>query len=172
ILVIDDSVMLLSFVKEILEEKSYPVVTAENGEDGLRLCAQESPDLVLLDFVLPDMKGDGVCRRLLANEETAKVPVVYVSGFGSDLSANREELSNIIGVLNKPFTSEALIGAVEKYLEGKEPSELPEPVPAPREVAPAPVVTRRPPPIVQPVVSESLGASNGPRPVANHSGAS
>ena len=172
ILVIDDSVMLLSFVKEILEEKNYPVVTAENGEDGLRLCAQESPDLVLLDFVLPDMKGDEVCRRLLANEATAKVPVVYVSGFGSDLSANREELSNIIGVLNKPFTSEALIGAVEKYLEGKEPSELPEPVPAPREVAPAPVVTRRPPPIVQPVVSDSLGASNGPRPVANHSGAS
>jgi len=168
ILVIDDSVMLLSFVKEILEEKSYPVVTAENGEDGLRLCAQESPDLVLLDFVLPDMKGDEVCRRLLANEETAKVPVLYVSGFGSDLSANREELSNIIGVLNKPFTSEALIGAVEKYLEGKEPSTLP----APREVAPVPVVTRRPPPIVQPVVSDSLGASNGPRPVETPSGAS
>jgi DNA-binding response OmpR family regulator len=165
LLVIDDSVMLLSFVKEILEEKGYSIVTAENGEDGLRLCAQESPDLVLLDFVLPDMKGDEVCRRLLGQEATAKVPVVYVSGFGSDLSAHREELPNIIGVLNKPFTSEALISAVEEYLEGKEPSELPAPVVAPREVAPAGAVTRRSPPIGEPVVSNSLGASNGPRPV-------
>ncbi len=165
VVVIDDSVMLLSFVKEILEEKGYSIAIAENGEDGLRLCAQKPPDLVLLDFVLPDMKGDEVCRRLLDNETTARVPVVYVSGFGSDLCAQRAELANVIGVLNKPFTSEGLIGAIEKYLKGTEPPEVPARVPMTRAVSAAAVVSRRGPALGDRVFSDWAGTSNGPRPV-------
>jgi CheY-like chemotaxis protein len=89
ILVIDDSVMLLSFVKEMLDEQGYDVVTAETGEEGLKACRTQLPDLILLDFVLPDMKGDEVCRRLVADAATAKIPVIYVSGFGSDLQQDR-----------------------------------------------------------------------------------
>jgi len=120
VLVIDDSVMLISFVKEILEEQGYDVQTAATGSDGVELCRSGSPDLILLDFVLPDMKGDEVCRRLIAIPETAKVPVIYISGFGSDLKPDRNELPNLIGSLNKPFTSEALLAAVRNFLLGEQ----------------------------------------------------
>ncbi|MEO7724740.1 MAG: response regulator, partial [Chthoniobacterales bacterium] len=64
ILVIDDSAMLLSFVKEILDEQQYRVLTAPTAAEGLEISRKEKPDLILLDFILPDMKGDEVCRKL------------------------------------------------------------------------------------------------------------
>ncbi len=84
------------------------------------------PDLILLDFVLPDMKGDEVCRQLVADPATAKIPVVYVSGFGSDLQPDRSEIPNVIGSISKPFTSETLVNAVRTYLgdEGSPPREI------------------------------------------------
>ena len=120
VLVIDDSAMLLSFVKEILDEHDYRVLTAPNGTEGLSLSRSGTPDLILLDFVLPDMKGDEVCRKLVADPATATIPVVYVSGFGSDLQPNRSEIPNVIGLLSKPFTSAMLIEAVRGYLGEEE----------------------------------------------------
>lgn len=116
ILVIDDSLMLLSFVKEILSEEHYDVVTAPTAEEGLQACRATAPALILLDYVLPDMKGDEVCRKLMADAVTSKIPVVYMSGFGSDLQPDRTEIPNVIGSLSKPFTSESLINAVQNYL--------------------------------------------------------
>ena len=126
ILVIDDSAMLLSFVKEILEEQNYDILTAPTATEGLQLSRSAMPDLILLDFVLPDMKGDEVCRQLVADPATAKIPVVYVSGFGSDLQPDRSEIPNVIGSISKPFTSETLVNAVRTYLgdEGSPPSEI------------------------------------------------
>ncbi len=162
ILVIDDSVMLLSFVKEILEEQGYEVVTAETGEEGLRLCRAESPDLVLLDFVLPDMKGDEVCRRLMSDPATAKVPVVYVSGFGSELQAGRAELPNIIGSLSKPFTSEALVSAARGYISGEFDPNEGMPASLSREMTSG--STQRPPtrPVPPPPPAEWVETGNGP----------
>jgi DNA-binding response OmpR family regulator len=119
ILVIDDSPMLLSFVKEILDEQDYKVLTAPAAAEGLDLSRSALPDLILLDFVLPDMKGDEVCRKLIAHPATAGIPVVYVSGFGSDLQPDRAEVPNVVGSLAKPFTSDTLIKAVRGYLAGE-----------------------------------------------------
>ena len=141
ILVIDDSAMLLSFVKEILEEQNYDILTAPNATEGLQVSRSAMPDLILLDFVLPDMKGDEVCRQLVADPATAKIPVVYVSGFGSDLQPDRSEIPNVIGSISKPFTSETLVNAVRTYLgdEGRPPYEM----------KPALTENSRPPPAAQ-----------------------
>jgi len=141
ILVIDDSAMLLSFVKEILEEQNYDILTAPTATEGLHLSRSVVPDLILLDFVLPDMKGDEVCRQLVADPATAKIPVVYVSGFGSDLQPDRSEIPNVIGSISKPFTSETLVNAVRTYL-GDEGS-------PPREIKSARTENSRPPPAAQ-----------------------
>ena len=124
ILVVDDSLMLLSFVKEVLIEANYEVSTASSGEEAVRAAQSGVPDLILLDFILPDMKGDEVCRRLLENPGTATIPVVYMSGYGAELQASRSENSNVIGFLNKPFTSDLLIKTVETHMPKK--SEEPE----------------------------------------------
>jgi len=121
VLVIDDSLMLLSFVKEILAEANYSVVTAATAEEGLVAASNDVPDLVLLDYVLPDMKGDEVSRHLAKSSATAKVRIVYMSGFGADLKPDQINNANVIGSLNKPFTSDLLLKTVEKYMP-KEPS--------------------------------------------------
>ncbi|MEY2560757.1 MAG: hypothetical protein QOG51_1172 [Verrucomicrobiota bacterium] len=125
ILVLDDSLMLLSFVKEILSEANYVAMTAPTAEEGLAAAASDVPDLILLDYVLPDMKGDEVCQRLSENPATAKVPIIYMSGFGADLKPDQITSANVIGSLNKPFTSDLLIKTVEKYMpkETTEPSQ-------------------------------------------------
>jgi DNA-binding response OmpR family regulator len=126
VLVIDDSLMLLSFVKEILSEANCEVTTAPTAQEGLSAAASDPPDLVLLDYVLPDMKGDEVCQRLGENAATAGVPIVYMSGFGTDLPADEIKSPSVIGSLNKPFTSDLLIKTVENYMP-KDPNEPAEP---------------------------------------------
>ncbi len=116
VLVIDDSLMLLSFVKEILAESNYSVVTAATAEEGLVAASNDVPDLILLDYVLPDMKGDEVSRHLAKNSATARVRIVYMSGFGADLKPDQISNANVIGSLNKPFTSDLLLKTVEKYM--------------------------------------------------------
>jgi len=116
VLVIDDSMMLLNFVKEILAEANYQVVAAPTAEEGLRAAAADTPNLILLDYVLPDMKGDEVLGRLLQEQTTANVPVVYMSGFGADLQSDPKKNPNVIGSLNKPFTSELLLKTVDTYM--------------------------------------------------------
>ena len=148
ILVIDDSLMLLRFVEEILAEANYQVMTAANGADGLQHAKEaDGPDLILLDYVLPDMKGDQVSRSLLEDPATAQIPVIYMSGFGADLRPDRIANANVIGFLNKPFTSDLLIKTVESHMpkspgEG-EPSQPESVPPTPSEAVdqtePAPV---------------------------------
>src|SRR5947208_9306773 len=116
ILVVDDSLMLLSFVKEVLIEANYDVTSTSTGEEAVREAQTNLPDLILLDFILPDMKGDEVCGRLLENPRTAAIPVVYMSGYGAELQASRSQNSNVIGFLNKPFTSDLLIKTVEPHM--------------------------------------------------------
>jgi DNA-binding response OmpR family regulator len=124
LLAVDDSMMLLSFVKEVLVDAGYEVTTASTGEEAVREAQRGSPDLILLDFILPDMKGDEVCRRLLENPGTAGIPVVYMSGYGAELQASGQN-SNVIGFLNKPFTSDLLTRTVETHMPRKQDEQPP-----------------------------------------------
>jgi DNA-binding response OmpR family regulator len=116
VLVIDDSPMLLSFVKEILGEANYDVATASTGAESLAAAKRDPPDLILLDYALPDMKGDEVVRSLSTESVTTGIPVLYMSAFGSDLKPDPVSNSNVIGFLNKPFTSDLLIETIESHM--------------------------------------------------------
>ena len=154
VLVIDDSLMLLSFVQEILTEASYEVTTAPTAEEGLKVAASEHPHLILLDYVLPDMRGDEVVRRLSDVAATANIPVVYMSGLGADLPPDQDASPSVIGALNKPFTSDLLVKTVAGYMP-KDPSEA---SPATKEPEPQPALVAEQPasPKSEPVISESL----------------
>ena len=128
VLVIDDSLMMLKFVGEILTEANYEVVTAGTAQEGLQATRQKKPDLILLDYLLPDVRGDELSERLGADKLTADVPVVFMSGFGAALENVQGRSENVLGILNKPFTTDSLIKAVEDNLskvpgeEGAEPA--------------------------------------------------
>jgi DNA-binding response OmpR family regulator len=116
VLVIDDSLMLLNFVREILTDANCEVTTAATGAESLATVKNDPPDLILLDYALPDMKGDEVVRKLSAESATARIPVVYMSAFGTDLQPEQVSNSNVVGFLNKPFTSDLLIKTVTKQM--------------------------------------------------------
>jgi DNA-binding response OmpR family regulator len=125
ILVIDDSLTLLGFVEEILTEANYQVVTAGTSQEGLQAARQQKPDLILLDYLLPDLPGDELSQRLSEDESTAHIPVLFMSGFGANLEEAQARSENVLGILQKPFTSDSLLKAVDQNLsrdEGAEPA--------------------------------------------------
>jgi DNA-binding response OmpR family regulator len=134
VLVIDDSLMLLSFIKDILGEAHYEVTAVSTAAEGLEMAKKARPDLILLDYVLPDMKGDEVTERLRDEPWTKEIPIVYMSGLGVDLKIDRGAAPNVIGFLNKPFTSDLLIKTVGNYMPNS-PDEQPS---EPQETASSP----------------------------------
>ncbi len=118
ILAIDDSLTLREFIQRCLAKQSaeYQIVLAKDGGEGLALAARELPDLILLDFVLPDMKGDEVCRRLQAEAQTAGLPIVLMSSSAADIKRTSEEFENVIKAIAKPFTPELLCATVAHSL--------------------------------------------------------
>ncbi|HOW35176.1 MAG TPA: response regulator [Candidatus Omnitrophota bacterium] len=88
IVVIDDERNLCILMKAILEGTGlYRVMCAYDGIRGQRLCEQILPDLIFLDFIMPDMDGDQVIERLKGNPETKDIPVILISGLGEMIQA-------------------------------------------------------------------------------------
>src|SRR5947207_14784901 len=117
--------MLLIFVEDALAnaDPSFQIVTAFTGGEGVRRAEVMIPDLVLLDYSLPDLRGDQVCERLLENESTARIPIVMMSGHVAEMAATARKYRNVVGTIAKPFLSDALVALVREMLsKGSLPS--------------------------------------------------
>jgi DNA-binding response OmpR family regulator len=95
-------------------------LTAKDAEEGLRIAVDGKPDLILLDFILPDMKGDAVCSRLVANEATAEIPVVMMSSNVGDIRRAESEYRNVVKAIAKPFTPDLLTATVRFVIRSRE----------------------------------------------------
>lgn len=116
ILVIDDSQTIRKLVECHLSQAGYRVALAPDADQGLEAAARLGPDLILLDHQLPGTTGDEVCRRLLASEATAKIPVVVSSAMRNRAFAAYTEYPNVVDQIPKPFTPELLKGGVANAL--------------------------------------------------------
>jgi DNA-binding response OmpR family regulator len=143
IVVVDDTEMLLIFVEDALTTANpeLQITTALNGMNGVSEVGRVLPDLVLLDYSLPDINGDEVCRRLSEDEKTAQIPILMMSGHVAQMKSTAAHYKNIVATIEKPFLSEALVDLVQRTLTGPRPA-LPAPRPAP---APAPLPVASPP---------------------------
>ncbi len=119
ILIIDDTEMLLIFVEDslALADPTLQVTTSLSGLNGVKEAARIVPDLVLADYVLPDIKGDEVCRRIGKDESTARVPIIMMSGHVHEMAAVASKLPNVVATIAKPFRSEALVALVQQTLK-------------------------------------------------------
>jgi DNA-binding response OmpR family regulator len=82
ILVVDDTKDVLMVVSRRLQSWGYEALTADSGEEGLRVAEEQVPDLILLDIMMPRLKGREVCARLKANPKTQKIPVIFLTALG------------------------------------------------------------------------------------------
>ncbi len=120
ILVIEDDAAILRGLKDNLAADLHEVLTAADGEIGLRLVREARPDLVLLDLMLPKLSGYEICRTLRA--EGNRVPILM-------LTARGEEADRILGLdlgaddyVTKPFSVRELLARVRALLRRMEPS--------------------------------------------------
>lgn len=119
ILAIDDSPTLRKFISKHLAAYSdtFEVSVAATGEEGVNSALAESPDVILLDFILPDFNGDEVCRRLLEDKKTAAIPVILMSSSTPDVEKNEGEFENIVRSMIKPFSPQLLCASVSSVLK-------------------------------------------------------
>ena len=85
VLVVDDILSNVKLLEAKLTAEYFEVVTAFNGQECLARMAEQVPDIVLLDVMMPGMDGFEVCRRIKANPRTAHVPVVMVTALDTKL---------------------------------------------------------------------------------------
>jgi CheY-like chemotaxis protein len=102
ILVIDDEGEVRALVSELLAPRFDRVITAPSGEEGLLIASTARPDLILLDFYLPDMDGLAVLRTLKAHATTRQIPVVALTSASAE-QANVLSRAGCVGFIPKPF---------------------------------------------------------------------
>lgn len=129
ILIVDDEVDILKMVDFNLRSAGFATLQALTGKDALRIARSESPDLILLDLMLPDIQGTDVCRQLKSNNGTRQIPVIMVTARG-------EEIDRVVGFelgaedyVVKPFSPRELVLRVKALLKRSHratPEEVPD----------------------------------------------
>lgn len=118
VLVVDDSAVLLRNVKAILE-KEYDVLVATSGEKGIQMAKKKQPDLIVLDYEMPEMNGKQTMEEIRKDEEIREIPIMFLTGV-----ADKENIAGVLalnpaGYLLKPITSERLMEEIDKILRGR-----------------------------------------------------
>jgi DNA-binding response OmpR family regulator len=116
VLVVDDKPDELEIARLSLEEAGYAIGTASNGVEALKKVQTVSPDLILLDVMMPGMNGLVVCENLRKNPATASIPILMLTGLRSYFNHLAAFESGATDYLTKPFIPEELIAKVEELL--------------------------------------------------------
>jgi CheY-like chemotaxis protein len=114
ILVVDDESPNAEVLSFILEEEGYRVVCAVNGQQGLERVAEESPDLILLDYMMPVMDGATMGRALRATPQGRAVKLVMNSSMTE--SALRAHFTDYDAFLRKPYDIDAALKTIRRLL--------------------------------------------------------
>ncbi|MHC4989925.1 MAG: response regulator [Planctomycetota bacterium] len=118
ILVIDDEPHILQVLSLKLGNAGYEVLTAIDGESGLEEALAHQPDLIITDVQMPYLNGVELCRALVDNEKTSRIPVIILTARGYALQGENMQVPNITDVVSKPFSPRALLELVASRLEG------------------------------------------------------
>lgn len=120
ILVVDDEAVLVETIAYNLEQAGYQVVTATDGVGALEAVHRETPELIILDIMLPGMDGLELCRQLRREDATATVPIIM-------LTAKGDEIDKVVGLevgaddyVTKPFGRRELLARVRALLRRAE----------------------------------------------------
>lgn len=116
VLVVDDDGHIREVIRFALEKAGFRVAEAADGRQALEACRADRPDLLVLDILMPEMDGTDVCRQLRAQEETATLPIVF-------LTSKSDEIDRVLGLelggddyVTKPFSPRELVARAKAVL--------------------------------------------------------
>ena len=117
ILVVDDEPNIVQTLKDRLEMNDYVVVTASNGDEGLRAAQEECPDLILLDVIMPVLDGHEMLEKLREQAWGADISVIMLTARSQAQDIQRAKECNIDDYIIKPFDLSELLEKIENILE-------------------------------------------------------
>jgi two-component system phosphate regulon response regulator PhoB len=121
VLVVEDEEALATLLDYNLEKEGFRVERAADGEEGLLKIEEETPDLVLLDWMLPKVSGVEVCRQLRARPETKRTPVLMLTARGEETDKIRGLDTGADDYVTKPFAMSELTARIRALLRRTRP---------------------------------------------------
>ncbi len=117
ILIVDDEPDFVEFLSIRLKSCDYDVISAADGESGLKKAQEEKPDLIILDVLMPTMNGFEMCKRLKENELTKNMPVVMLTALAQerDLAKGLKEGADCF--ITKPFSAVDLLYEIKTAMK-------------------------------------------------------
>lgn len=115
VLLVEDNDAIRGAFTALLESSGYRVVGAPNGADALRLAGEDCPDLVILDLGLPDVNGLEVARALRRAPETARIPIVALTGQALETHREASLASGCSVYLTKPVDTHELLRIIGEF---------------------------------------------------------
>lgn len=122
ILVIEDNLVEIETIKARLKQKQYEVLTAQNGEDGIRLAIEEQPDLIFMDMILPGMHGLEATIRLKQIPKTKDIPIVALTVMDSSEFVATCFKEGVNAFIKKPYNFSEIFEKTERILRISDPS--------------------------------------------------
>lgn len=117
ILVVDDTRQNLELLSKLLERGGYDVAQAMDGPEALELATKETPDLILMDILMPGMNGIEVCRRLKADPATQGIPVIFLTAKSESVEILAGFDAGAVDYVTKPFRVSELLARVHVHVE-------------------------------------------------------
>jgi two-component system cell cycle response regulator DivK len=117
ILLIEDNVDHARLVRRVLEPHGYRFLHAADGESGLRLAAEEKPDLILLDLGLPDLDGQTVAALIKHSSELVRVPLVAITAWPPHTAEPMAKAYGCDGYISKPISPREFPAQIAAYLK-------------------------------------------------------
>ena len=122
ILIADDEPNQLELMAFNLNRCGFSFIKASNGDEALQLIEEHSPDLVILDWMMPNMSGIEVCRILRSRAETKQIPIIILSARSEDSDKSLGLDTGADDYISKPFSPKELISRVKALLRRSRPS--------------------------------------------------
>ncbi len=122
VLVVEDENALVTLLKYNLEAEGFDVVEALDGEKGLLVLSERTVDLVVLDWMLPNLSGIEVCRRIRRRPETRNIPIIMLTARGEEADRVRGLNAGADDYLPKPFSYKELIARIHAVLRRIRPA--------------------------------------------------
>jgi len=122
VLVVEDERAIVELVRYNLEREGFRVRAAEDGEHALLMVAEEAPDLVILDWMLPTISGLEVCRRLRRGRDTKALPIIMLTARAHEEDRIRGLEGGADDYVSKPFSPSELVARVRAVLRRTRPA--------------------------------------------------
>ena len=124
ILLVEDEKSIVTLIKYNLEKEGFKVFCSETGEDALKIIKEKIPDLVILDWMLPDTSGIDVCRQIKVDKKLKNIPVLILTAKGEPDDKIKGLEVGADDYVTKPFNNKELLLRVKSLIKRSKPSLL------------------------------------------------